>query len=249
MSTAGPVLHQVVLLELPASAAAVDRDVETLPPPARVAWWREHGWAVPAGLTVLGLVYQWLAGHQGWTVPGWVPAVTTVLVGLTALASLVTYATQLRGRRAARGRAALLADPVRATGTLHLATEPEVTRTGVVLTGTCTYTRTPAPDDDEDAPLVRTVRFTHTVRDADGGAVVDLLPRRRVVEPVAVWYAARPDAEDVVLVRYARRWADDVIASLVASAPDPHDEPDPHDVPDPGGQDPSGTQDPPGTQS
>jgi len=237
-----------VLVELPASADEVEADPTGLPAVAPVPGWRRWAWAVAFVPTVTLLVYQRLASGRGWPVPDAVVVVATLGLLVTALLALVRYQDDRAVTGLARGRDALLAAPVRATGTLALpgvgAADPttgtaEGTSEGTVAGGA----QGPATSTGTAGPAV--VRATLVVTTASGARTAR--PARVVVpagvagprqgDPVAVWHAADDtDATGVVLVRYHRTWADDLAAALRArsAAAAPEDTPADASAGDPG---------------
>ncbi len=110
--------ERAVLVEPAPSADAVEADPTALPPVAPVAVWRRWAWAVAFVPTVALLVYQRAGAARGWLVPEALVVVATLGLLLTALLALVRYQDDRAAARLARGRDALLAAPVRATGTL-----------------------------------------------------------------------------------------------------------------------------------
>ncbi|MFJ1510986.1 hypothetical protein [Cellulosimicrobium funkei] len=212
MTTPGPsprvrrLPERAVLVEPAPSADAVEADPTALPPVAPVAAWRRWAWAVAFVPTVALLVYQRAGDARGWPVPEALVVVATLGLLLTALLALVRYQDDRAAARLARGRDALLADPVRATGTLTV----------------------PVPDTDDPPPGAHDVRGTLVV--TTGSGVATARPVRVVVpagaagprpgDPVAVWHAADDeDASGVLLVRYHRAWADDLLAALRRGGP------------------------------
>ncbi|ARU52626.1 hypothetical protein CBR64_15355 [Cellulosimicrobium cellulans] len=214
--------EQAVLVELSASADEVEAGPTGLPAVEPVPGWRRWGWAVAFVPTVALLVYQRLATGRGWAVPDAVVVVGTVGLLVTALLALVRYLDDRVVAGLARGRDALLAAPVRATGTLLLP--------GVGAEDSATGTATGAADDtaaSARATRPAVLRATLVVTTASGARTAR--PARVVVpdgavgprpgDPVAVWHAADDtDATGVVLVRYHRTWADDLGAALRARA-------------------------------
>ncbi len=193
-----------VAVELVDSPDAVEAEPTTLPALAPAATWRRWAWAVVLVPTVALVVYQRLAGGQGWPVTDVVVLATTAGLVMTALLALVRYQDDRAVARLARDRAALLAAPVRATGTLTLA---------------------PTAEDEPARPARGGLRGTLVLTTAAGTATAR--PVRVVVpeqargprpgDPVAVWHAADDeDAGGAVLVRYHRAWADDLVAALRA---------------------------------
>lgn len=212
MTTPGPsprvrrLPERAVLVEQAPTADAVEADPTALPPVAPVAAWRRWAWAVAFVPTVALLVYQRAGASRGWPVPEALVVVATLGLLLTAVLALVRYQDDRAAARLARGRDALLADPVRATGTLTV----------------------PAPATDDPQPGAHDVRGTLVV--TTGSGVATARPARVVVpagtagprpgDPVAVWHAADDeDASGVLLVRYQRDWADDLLAALRGGVP------------------------------
>ncbi|MBD8078061.1 hypothetical protein [Cellulosimicrobium arenosum] len=181
-----------VLVDLPRSPDAVDADPDELPDAAPLAAWRRWGWAVAFVPTVALIVYQRVAAGRDWPVPDAV--VVAAMIGLvaTAVLALVRYQDDRAALAFQRGRRALLARPVRATGAFS-ASDP-TGADGVV-------TLTPS----SGVPLARPVRLH----------VPDGVAGPRPGDPVAVWHAADDeDATKVLLVRYHRAWADDLLSHL-----------------------------------
>lgn len=203
-----------VLVELPASPDALETPPVDLPDAAPVPFWRRWSWAVAFVPTVVLVVYQRVASGRGWPVPEVVVLAATLGLLVTALLALVRYLDDRGAAAAARGRRALLDAPVPATGTF----------TPGPVRGTARARRAPEPDDPSAAvPAATTEDGTLTVVPASG------VPLARPVrvgvpagtqgprpgDPFAVWHAAEdPDATGVLLVRYHRAWADDVLAAL-----------------------------------
>jgi len=198
--------ERAVLVEPAPSADAVEADPTALPPLAPVAAWRRWAWAVAFVPTVALLAYQRAGAARGWPVPEALVVVATLGLLLTALLALVRYQDDRAAARLARGRDALLADPVRATGTLTV----------------------PAPAADAPQSGAQDVRGTLVVTTSSGvataRAVHVVVPAGaagpRPGDPVAVWHAADDeDASGVLLVRYHREWADDLLAALRGGGP------------------------------
>ncbi|QJW37268.1 hypothetical protein [Cellulosimicrobium protaetiae] len=218
--------ERAVLVELSGSADAVETDPESLPEHAPVAAWRRWGWAVAFVPTVALLVYQRLATGRGWSVPEAVVVVATVGLLVTALLALVRYQDDRVAAGLARGRAALLAAPVRATGTLLLPGDAAAGPTADATAGTADGTRTGTPAGRGTRAATagpEVLRSTLVVTTASGARTAR--PARVVVptgaagprpgDPVAVWHAADDaEATGVLLVRYHRAWADDLVATL-----------------------------------
>jgi len=194
--------ERAVVVELPGSADAVETGPTALPAFAPVAVWRRWGWAVAFVPTVALVVYQRLAADRDWPVTDAVVLVTTLGLVATALLALARYQDDRAVLRLARDRDALLADPTRATGTLALPS---------------------SVGEEPGGPTGRTVRGTLVLTTASG--ITTARPVRVVVppgvdgpragDPVAVWHAAGDeDASGVLLVRYHRTWADDLVAAL-----------------------------------
>ncbi|WP_426311347.1 hypothetical protein [Cellulosimicrobium sp. E-16] len=203
-----------VLVELPASADAVEADPTGLPAVEPVPGWRRWAWAVAFVPTVALLVYQRLASGRGWPVPDAVVVVATLGLLVTALLALVRYQDDRVVAGLARGRDALLAAPVRATGTLVL---PAV---GAVDSTTGTAEGTAGPSVARATLVVTTASGARTARPARV-VVPDGAAGPRPGDPVAVWHAADDaDATGVLLVRYHRAWADDLAAALRALSDD-----------------------------
>ncbi|WP_194522322.1 hypothetical protein [Cellulosimicrobium sp. JZ28] len=220
MTTPGPsprvrrLPERAVLVEQAPTADAVEADPTALPPVAPVAAWRRWAWAVAFVPTVALLVYQRAGASRGWPVPEALVVVATLGLLLTAVLALVRYQDDRAAARLARGRDALLAAPVRATGTLTV----------------------PAPATDAPQPGAHGARGTLVV--TTGSGVATARPVRVVVpagtaaprpgDPVAVWHAADDeDATGVLLVRYQRDWADDLLAALRGGGPAADDGPHP----------------------
>ncbi|WP_435735421.1 hypothetical protein V5D56_11165 [Cellulosimicrobium sp. PMB13] len=183
-----------VLVELPASPDAVESDPTSLPTPGRVAAWRRWGWAVALVPTVALIVYQRLAAGRDWAVPEAVVVAATVGLAVTALLALVRYQDDRGAATVERGRRALLDAPVRATGTFTPTGSDKDPAAGLL-------TVTPASGDS----LSRPVRVV----------VPEGVSGPRAGDPLAVWHAAADeDATGVLLVRYHREWADDLLAAL-----------------------------------
>ena len=220
--------ERAVLVELPASADAVEADPTTLPGVAPAAAWRRWGWAVAFVPTVALLVYQRLATGRGWSVPDAVVVVGTIGLLVTALLALVRYLDDRVAAGLARGRDALLSAPVRTTGTLSLAA-PDDRAPGDDAPGDG------APGDGADAHevhgnLVVSTPSGTTTRPLRV-AVPSGVARPRPGDPVAVWHAAEDDdASGVVLVRYHRDWADDLLAALRGGDAGPVQDPEPHEA-------------------
>lgn len=207
-----------VLVELPASPDAVETDPTSLPTPDRVAAWRRWGWAVAFVPTVALIVYQRLAAGRDWPVPEAVVVAATIGLAVTALLALVRYLDDRGAAAVGRGRRALLDAPVRATGTF--------TPTGSVP-GRGTDARRdaePSPSPSPSAPQTAApVAGLLTVTPASGDTfsrpVRVVVPAGvvgpRAGDPLAVWHARDDeDATGVLLVRYHRDWADDLLAAL-----------------------------------
>lgn len=199
---------RAVLVELPATPDAVDTTPAALPDPAPVAAWRRWAWAVAFVPTVALVVYQRVAAGRDWPVPEAVVVAATLGLLVTALLALVRYLDDRGAAALQRGRRALLDAPVQATGTFTPAPARSSRRGG----------------DDPSAPDAASPEDgTLTVVPASGVPVAR--PVRVVVpagvagprpgDPLAVWHAADDeDATGVLLVRYHRAWADDVLAAL-----------------------------------
>ncbi|BDZ40893.1 hypothetical protein GCM10025865_01920 [Paraoerskovia sediminicola] len=223
-------LPSTVLLEVVESPEAVEAPIGDLPPAPRRSAVRRLAWLVPFVPAVALIAWQQVAQWQGWGLPRWTAWATMVAVAATAAAALLEHLAQRRESAEARGRAALLADPVRTTGSVEVAARDSAT---------LTYTRADDPvrartarvdqvldrsgrdaadrarggaDDDAAAPVAEDYVEDH---------VEDTHPRPGRHEPVAVWYATAPSGTDVVLARYERRWADEVLASLSDDAASP----------------------------
>lgn len=242
-----------VLVELPASADEVEADPTGLPAVEPVPGWRRWAWAVAFVPTVALLVYQRLGSDRGWAVPDAVVVVATLGLLVTALLALVRYQDDRVVAGLARGRDALLAAPVRATGTLVLPGVGPVDPTAGTAEGTAaggaqgsaTRTGTAGPSVVRATLVVTTASGARTARPARV-VVPDGVAGPRPGDPVAVWHAADDtDATGVVLVRYHRTWADDLAAAMRAlsdEAPpaDPAPDPTEHDR----GQTPGNPADP-----
>jgi hypothetical protein len=191
-----------VLDELPASPEAVEADPTSLPSPAPVAVWRRWAWAVAFVPTVALVVYQRLAAGRDWPVPQAVVLAATLGLVLTALLALVRYLDDRGAAALERGRRALLDAPVRATGTFSPTSGSAGTdraASGEPVAGLLTVT--PASGET----ITRPVRVV----------VPAGVEPPRPGDPLAVWHAADDeDATGVLLVRYHRDWADDLLAAL-----------------------------------
>lgn len=250
-----------VLVELPASADEVEADPTSLPAVEPVPGWRRWAWAVAFVPTVALLVYQRLASGRGWPVPDAVVVVATLGLLVTALLALVRYQDDRVIAGLTRGRDALLAAPVRATGTLVLpdagaadlaagtaAGTAEGTAEGS-MEGAATGARTAGPTVVRTTLVVTTASGARTARPARV-VVPDGVVGPRAGDPVAVWHAADDtDATGVLLVRYHRAWADDLVAALRGrhdAAPDAAPPPDPSGEPteDDRGESPENPADP-----
>lgn len=204
--SAGPRVRRLpvrsVVVELAAAPDAVETDPTSLPSPDRVAAWRRWGWAVAFLPTVALVVYQRLAADRGWPVPEAVVLAATLGLVLTALLALVRYLDDRGAAARERGRRALLDAPVRATGTFSPtsgAAGTDRAASGEPVAGLLTVT--PASGET----ITRPVRVV-----APAGVETP-----RPGDPLAVWHAADDDdATGVLLVRYHRQWADDLLAAL-----------------------------------
>jgi hypothetical protein len=205
-----------VLVELPASPDAVEAAPTALPAAAPVPFWRRWAWAVAFVPTVALVVYQRLAAGRGWPVPEAVVVAATLGLLLTALLALVRYLDDRGAAASERGRRALLDAPVHATGTFTPAparaprADPADAPTGA---GSAAAEAASATTEDgtltvvpsSGAPVARPVRVVVPAGTAGP----------RTGDPLAVWHAADDtDATGVLLVRYHREWADDVLAAL-----------------------------------
>ncbi|MCB7136459.1 hypothetical protein LGQ04_07850 [Cellulosimicrobium marinum] len=194
---------RTVLVELPGAPDAVETDPTALPAPPRRAAWRRWGWAVAFVPTLAAIVYQRTAPGQGWPVPSWVVAATTVGLLATALLALVRYQDDRAAAADTRGQRALLDAPARATGTF-------------------TPTGSASPTDQDDAarsPLSGLVTLTTAAGETLARPLRVVVPDGaagpRAGDPLAVWHAATdPDATGVLLVRYDRGWADDLLSRV-----------------------------------
>ncbi|OLT54353.1 hypothetical protein [Cellulosimicrobium sp. CUA-896] len=202
-----------VLVELPQSPGAVESPPVALPDPAPLAFWRRWSWAVAFVPTVGLVVYQRLAPGRGWPVPDAVVVAATLGLLVTALLALVRYLDDRGAAALARGRRAVLDAPVQATATFTPApargaasagadpagSVPDVTGSARTEDGTLTVVPT------SGTPLARPVRVT----------VPAGVAGPRPGDPLAVWHAADDeDATGVLLVRYHRTWADDVLDAM-----------------------------------
>ena len=242
-----------VLVELPASADEVEADPTGLPAVEPVPGWRRWAWAVAFVPTVALLVYQRIASGRGWPVPDAVVVVATLGLLVTALLALVRYQDDRVVAGLARGRDALLAAPVRATGTLVLPGVGAVdSTTGTAegraaggAPGSATGTGTAGPSVVRATLVVTTASGARTARPARV-VVPDGTAGPRPGDPVAVWHAADDtDATGVLLVRYHRAWADDLAAALQALSDDaPPEAPDTDTTGDDRGGTPGNPADP-----
>lgn len=224
-----------VLVELPASADEVEADPTSLPAVEPVPGWRRWAWAVAFVPTVALLVYQRLASGRGWSVPDAVVVVATLGLLVTALLALVRYLDDRVVAGLARGRDALLAAPVRATGTLVLPGVGAADLAAGTAEGstedTATSTRTTGPTVVPTTLVVTTASGARTARPARV-VVPDGVAGPRPGDPVAVWHAADDaDASGVLLLRYHRAWADDLVAALRGRAGATPDAGPPEDAP------------------
>jgi hypothetical protein len=180
-----------VLVELPATPDDVEAAPTTLPEPAPVALWRRWAWAVAFVPTVVLVVYQRLAADRDWPVPRYLVLAATLGLLLTAVLALVRYLDDRGAAALERGRRAVLDAPVQATGTfVPAARSDDGTLTVVPASG---------------VPVARPVRVVVPAGTAGP----------RPGDPLAVWHAADDDAATgVLLVRYHRAWADDLLAAL-----------------------------------
>lgn len=194
-----------VLLELADDPADVESSLtpDTLPPLAPRTGWRRWAWIVPTVPTVVLVAYQQLAPSQGWPLPAAVLGVLTVLLLLVAVLALARYLDDRDAQRETRARDALASAAERTTGSV-LVDEVDPTGPGVLpdgatpLSGRLTFSVDHFP---VRAP------FTVTVPAGTAGP--------RSGDPVAVWYPQGTDGRPrVVLVRYQRDWADDLLAAL-----------------------------------
>jgi len=203
--TAGPRVRRLpvrsVLVELAATPEDVETAPATLPGPERRAAWRRWGWAVALVPTVALLVYQRAAAGRDWPVPDAVVVAATAGLLLTALLALVRYQDDRSDAADARGRRALLDAPARATGTFAPTGQDGDADDAGPTTVRGLLTVTPASGE----PLARPVRVV-----VPAGAAGP-----RAGDPLAVWHAdADADATGVLLVRWERRWADEILARL-----------------------------------
>ncbi|ROS76974.1 hypothetical protein [Cellulomonas sp. PhB143] len=185
-----------VVLEVVAAAPEVEAVPHRLREQPGRPRWQRSAWVVPLVAAVALLAWRASLDSPG-AEPGWLGPAITLAVALTAALTLAEHVAQRRAAGVRRGRAALLAEPVRTTGTVTAGATPG--------RGTVTFTR---PGSD-GAASTRTLAWR-----LPGGAAAEHGPRPGRREPVTVWYPARPDGLEVVLVRYGRTWADDLLRSV-----------------------------------
>ncbi|WP_246857646.1 hypothetical protein [Oerskovia sp. KBS0722] len=202
-----------VLVELADDPGAVERPLaaddpgSALPPlPARTGW-RRWAWVVPTVPAVVLVAYRQLAPSQGWPLPAAVLGVLAVLLLLVAVLALARYLDDRDAQRESRARDALLADAERTTGSVLVdstAVSGEAAALRVLpdgaarVSGRLTFSVDHLP--------VRSP-FTVTVPAGTDGP--------RSGDPVAVWYPRSTDGRPrVVLVRYQRAWADDLLGAM-----------------------------------
>ncbi|GAA3208236.1 hypothetical protein ACFP63_12095 [Oerskovia jenensis] len=202
-----------VLVELAGDPGDVERPLAPdapLPPLPPRTGWRRWAWIVPTVPTVALIAYQQLAPSQGWPLPAAVLAVLTVLLLLVAVLALARYLDDRDAQRESRARDALLAAAERTTGSVLVDS---------------------AAGSGEAAAAAATSRAPDGATHLGGRLTfsVDRLPVRapftvlvpagtagpRSGDPVAVWYPRGTDGRPrVVLVRYQRAWADDLLAAM-----------------------------------
>ena len=202
-----------VLVELADDPGAVERPLAAdgtglvLPPlPARTGW-RRWAWTVPTVPAVVLVTYRQLAPSQGWPLPAAVLGVLAVLLLLVAVLALARYLDDRDAQRESRARDALLADAELTTGSVLVdstagsgeAAALRVLPDGAArVSGRLTFSVDHLP--------VRT-SFTVPVPAGTDGP--------RSGDPVAVWYPRGTDGRPrVVLVRYQRAWADDLLGAM-----------------------------------
>ncbi|MFF3063001.1 hypothetical protein ACFVQ3_00445 [Oerskovia sp. NPDC057915] len=201
-----------VLVELADDAGAVERPLaadgaaSALPPlPARTGW-RRWAWVVPTVPAVALVAYRQLAPSQGWPLPAAVLGVLAVLLLLVAVLALARYLDDRDAQRESRARDALLADAERTTGSVLVDSADQVPSGSArrrpdgatPVSGRLTFSVDHLP--------VRTP-FTVSVPAGTDGP--------RSGDPVAVWYPRGAEERPrVVLVRYQRAWADDLLLAL-----------------------------------
>lgn len=206
-----------VLVELADDPGAVERPLadgpgSSVPPlPVRTGW-RRWAWVVPTVPAVALVAYRQLAPSQGWPLPAAVLGVLAVLLLLVAVLALARYLDDRDALRESRARDALLADAERTTGSLLV--------DGAAGSDGAGQDSAPAPGVLPDGATHLGGRLTFSV---------DHLPVRapftvtvpagtagpRSGDPVAVWYPRGTDGRPrVVLVRYQRAWADDLLAAM-----------------------------------
>jgi hypothetical protein len=202
-----------VLVELADDPGAVERPLaadgpgSALPPlPARTGW-RRWAWTLPTVPAVVLVAYRQLAPSQGWPLPAAVLGVLAVLLLLVAVLALARYLDDRDAQRESRARDALLAAAERTTGSVLVdstAGSGESAALRVLpdgaarVSGRLTFSVDHLP--------VRT-SFTVPVPAGTDGP--------RSGDPVAVWYPRGTDGRPrVVLVRYQRTWADDLLGAM-----------------------------------
>jgi len=204
-----------VLVELADGPGAVERPLTTdgsgpaLPPlPARTGW-RRWAWIVPTVPTVALVAYQQLAPSQGWPLPAAVLGVLTVLLLLVAVLALARYLDDREAQRETRARDALLTAAERTTGS-------------VLVDVTAEADQVPSGSSRElpDGATLVSGRLTFSVDHVPVRAPFTVpVPAGtegpRSGDPVAVWYPRGTQGRPaVVLVRYQRAWADDLLAAM-----------------------------------
>ncbi|MFE4465321.1 hypothetical protein ACFRCR_09420 [Oerskovia sp. NPDC056781] len=207
-----------VLVELADDPGAVERPLaadgpgSALPPlPARTGW-RRWAWTVPTVPAAVLVAYRQLAPSQGWPLPAAVLGVLAVLLLLVAVLALARYLDDRDAQRESRARDAL-ADAERTTGSVLVdstAASGEAAALRVLpdgaahVSGRLTFSVDHLP--------VRT-SFTVPVPAGTDGP--------RSGDPVAVWYPRGTHGRPrVVLVRYQRAWADDLLGAMHPSPAD-----------------------------
>ncbi|KRC35392.1 hypothetical protein [Oerskovia sp. Root22] len=201
-----------VLVELADGPGAVERPLTAdgsgpaLPPlPARTGW-RRWAWIVPTVPTVALVAYQQLAPSQGWPLPAAVLGVLTVLLLLVAVLALARYLDDRDAQRETRARDALLTAAERTTGSVLVD----------VTTGVPSGSARELPDGAAHVSGRLTFSVDHVpVRAPFTVPVPAGTDGPRSGDPVAVWYPRGTEGRPrVVLVRYQRAWADDLLAAM-----------------------------------
>ena len=201
-----------VLLELADDPGGVERPLtpDALPPLAPRTGWRRWAWVVPTVPSVVLIAYQQLAPSRGWPLPAAVLGVLTVLLLLVAVLALARYLDDRDALRESRARDALLAAAERATGSLLVDSpagsgEATARADGAArLSGRLTFAVDHFP---VRAP------FTVTVPAGTAGP--------RSGDPVALWFPRGTQGRPrVVLARYQRAWADDLLAAMAPGRSD-----------------------------